>query len=231
MFEINNGSAKIDGANGNYDNKNITNPSEKYGRNAVNNYYSYLEQPLAADMMNPAASSAPILDFSGTPAAAEENIKKLENYTNAHDAYLNSLPPLEYEYRYMPNIHKPGEVDKEALMGAAYEELGRRKEVSVKDIDNNMAIDNDFTAEPLDINKDGKVDIGEYASTILAADMFSKSDTPITGNIDGTINQNGHKKVFEYTSKNNAQAAASLYKSIYNQYNLGEAAKNFKPQE
>ena len=179
-------------------------------------------------MLNSASTAAPILDFSGTAQAAENNIKQLEKFTDNNDAYLNSLPPLEYEYRYMPNIHKKGEVDKDALMGAAYEELGRRKEVSVKDIDTNMALDGDYTAEPVDLNKDGKIDIGEYGSTILAADMFSKSDTPLTGNIDGTINNRGHQKVYEYTSKNNAQAAANLYKSIYNQYNLGEAAENFK---
>lgn len=228
MFEVNNGVAKIDGSQGNYDNKNITNPSVKYGRNAVDNYYSYLEQPIVTEMLNPTASTAPILDFSGTPQAAEDNIKKLEKFTNSNDAYLNALPPLEYEYRYMPNIHKTGEVDKDALMGAAYEELGRRKEVSVKDINDNMAIDTNYTAEPIDINKDGKIDIGEYGSTILAADMFSKSDTPLTGNVDGTITNRGHQKVYEYTSKNNAQAAANLYKSIYNQYNLGEAAEKFK---
>ena len=231
MFEVNNGVAKIDGQKGVFDNSNVTNPSVKYGRNAVTNYYSYLEQPMKEMLTNESQGSAPILNFDGTAEAAEENIKALDKFTKENDAYLNSLPPLEYEYRYMPNIHRAGEIDKDALLGAAYEELGERMEVGVKDIDENMGINTDYTSAPIDINKDGKVDVGEYASTILAADMLSKSDTPMTGNVDGTINQQGHQKVFEYASKANADAAASLYSSIYNQYNLGEASKNFNPEK
>ena len=45
MFEVNNGVAKINGTKGKYDNK-VSDPSVKYGRNAVENYYTYVEQPL-----------------------------------------------------------------------------------------------------------------------------------------------------------------------------------------
>ena len=58
--------------------------------------------------------------------------------------------------------------------------------------------------------------------------MLSKSDTPDTKNIDGTINNKGFNAVLAYTQKSNATAATKLYSNIYNTYNLGEAQKDFK---
>ena len=221
MLKVQNGIAKIDGSKGKYDGK-VTNPSVKYGRNAVENYFTYLEQPIVADPMN----TAPILDFGLSPDASKNNADKLEKFLKENDEYLNALPPLEFEYRYMPT----GSVDKMALLGAAYEEMGKVKELDVKELDSKFAPDSTFTSEPLDINKDGKVDIAEYSSSILAADMLSKSDTPDPANIDGTINRKGFNAVLAYTQKNNAAAAAALYSKIYNNYNLGEAKKEFKAE-
>ena len=42
MFEVNNGTANINGAQGKYDEKTVTNPSVRYGRNVVDNYYSFI---------------------------------------------------------------------------------------------------------------------------------------------------------------------------------------------
>lgn len=220
MFEVNNGVAKIDGVKGKYNEENVTNPSVRYGRNSVQNFYSYLEKPIAEDNN----ATPPILDLGLNPDAAENNIALMDRYTKENDAYLKSLPPLEYEYRYMPNIHKKGEIDKDALMGAAYEELGRRKEVDVKALDKTFALDKDYSTSPMDINKDGKIDIGEYGTSILAADMISNN-----GNINGTINNKGHNALQELTKKANAEAAATLYGSLYNGFNLGNAASKFEP--
>ena len=71
-FEIAGNVAKIEGSQGKYDNK-VTNPSVRYGRNAVENYYTYLEQPIIADTMN----TAPILDFGLGPNAPQKNADKL----------------------------------------------------------------------------------------------------------------------------------------------------------
>ena len=125
----------------------------------------------------------------------------------------------------MPNIHKKGEIDTNALFGTAYEEMGRRKEINVKEMNDVLGVN----SNPIDINKNGKIDIAEYSTTILTADMLSKSDTPDINNIDGTINNKGLSKVYEYTQKSNAQAATQLYSSLYNQFNLGEEAKKFNP--
>lgn len=223
MYEVNNGIARIDGSKGKYDNK-VTNPSVKYGRNAVENYFTYLEKPIVADSINP----APILDLGMSPNAADNNAEKLNKFLKENDEYLKALPPLEFEYRYMPQMQK-GEIDKQAVLGAAYEELGQVKELSIKDLDNKFAPDETFTSAALDINKDGNVDIAEYSSSIIAADMLSKSSKPDMKNIDGTINRNGFNALLKYTQKSNAEAAAKLYSNIYNTYNLGEAKKDFNP--
>ena len=219
MFEVNNGVAKIDGVRGKYNEENVTNPSVRYGRNSVQNFYAYLQQPIAADNH----ATPPILDFGTTPNAAEKNIEKMEKYVKANDIYLESLPPLEYECRYMPNIHKPNEVDKAALLGTAFEELGGRKEVNAKELEESFAKNDNLSSNPLDINKDGKIDIGEYGSSILAADIMSNN-----GSIKGSITRSGHNALRELTLKANAEAATQLYTSLYNKYNLGEAAKNIQ---
>lgn len=73
-----------------------------------------------------------------------------------NDEYLKALPPLEFEYRYMPVMPK-GQVDKKAVLGAAYEEMGQTKEMSVEEMDHRFAPDENFTSRALDINKDGKL--------------------------------------------------------------------------
>ena len=210
---------QVNGAKGPYDNK-ITDPSVKYGRNAVENHVSYMETPLVNDVPN----SAPILNFSMSPQASENNIKSLETFIEKNDAYLNSLPPLEYEYRYMPNIVN-GQIDKKALLGAAYEEMGGVKELPVKEFEYRYMIDDTMTAEPLDINKDGKIDISEYGANILATDVLSKGTTDVT-KVDGTINTKGMNAILAYTKKSNAQAAANLYSKLYNTYGLNNSIEN-----
>ncbi len=224
MFEVRNGITNIDGTKGKYDNK-IADNSVKYGRNAVENLYTYMEHPLVTDNM----TTAPILDFGFNPDAAQNNIDKLDKFLKENNEYIKALPPLEFEYRYMPKMPK-GQVDRKALLGAAYEEMGGVKELSVKELDSRFAPDETFTSKSLDVNNDGKVDIAEYGSSILAADMLSKSETPNFENIDGTINKTGFDAVLAYTQKSNAEAAAKLYSNIYNTYNLGEAKKDFKAE-
>ena len=60
---------QINGANGKYDSK-VSDPSVKYGRNAVENHISYMEAPLVNDKQ----TQTPILDFSPTSEASEKNI-------------------------------------------------------------------------------------------------------------------------------------------------------------
>ena len=214
---------EINGRNGKYDSI-VTDSSIKYGRNSVENHYNYMEQPLVNDKM----TTAPILNFSQNNSAVDENIEALENFVDENDKYLKSLPPLEYEYRYMPQV-ETGKVDNKAVLGAAYEELGA-KEMNVEEFEERFMIDESMTAEPLDINKDGKIDIAEYGANILATDLLSKNDVSDFSKINGSVNTKGMNSILEYTLKANAEAAAKLYSNIYNTYNLGSTLDSFKAE-
>ena len=107
--------------------------------------------------------------------------------------------------------------------------MGKVDSLSVEELDSRFAPNENFSSKALDINNDGKVDIAEYASNLVAADMLSKSDTPDFNNIDGTINKSGFDAVLAYTQKAKANAARALYSSIYDTYNLDNAKKEFKP--
>ena len=211
MFQVN-------GANGIYDNK-IADPSIRYGKNAVENHFQHLEKPLLDAMVNP--NPAPILDFGVDEDAADSNIEALEKFTENNDKYLASLPPLEYEYRYLPNFEN-GKIDTKALLAAAYEEMNGVKELSVDEFSARYLINEEMTAEPLDVNKDGKIDIAEYGANMLATDLLSKDTTDVS-KADGSINTKGMNTILEYTKKANAQAASELYTNIYNTYDLGSA--------
>ncbi len=211
---------QVNGSQGPYDKKTMD-PSVKYGRNVVENHLSYMEAPLANDVPNP----APILKYSTNPQEVDENIENLEEFIDENDKYLKSLPPLQYEYRYLPNFVN-GQIDKKALLGAAYEEMGGVKELPVEEFENRYMIDDTMTAKPLDINKDGKIDISEYGANMIATDVLSKGTTDVT-KADGVINQKGMNAIIEYTKKSNAQAAANLYAKIYDTYGLNGSINGF----
>ena len=202
---------QIDGSSGKYGNSE---GSTNYGRNAVSNHLSHMEAPFVND--NNAVP--PVFKFTPSLENDANNFCALEEYLDNNDAYLNSLPPLEYEYRYLPNFSQ-GKLDKEALLGAAYEELGQVKEISVEEFEANY-LDENQTAEAIDINKDGKIDLAEYSTTIVAADILSK-DTTDPHKADGVINGKGLDAVLEYSNKSNLAAASKLYQNIYNTYILG----------
>lgn len=215
-------SFEVNGLKGKYDGL-LSDSSVTYGRNAVENNLQYMEAPLRNDIYNP----APILDFSATESADVRNAKALQKFADKNDAYLNSLPPLEFEYRYAPLVFDQP-LDRKAVLGAAYEEMGA-KELSVEEFENRYLIDDTYTAKPLDINKDGKIDIAEYGANIIATDVLSKGTTDVT-KADGVINAKGLNAVLAYTKKSNAEAAAKLYAEVYNRYQLGSALDSAKLQ-
>lgn len=202
----------VNGSKGHYDGK-VKDDSLRYGMNAVNNHIKYMEYPITNDK----GETAPILDFVPSEEAEKNNIAKLEKYLDTTEEYLKSLPPLEYEYRYMPNVVN-GKIDKKALYGAAFEEMGAPA-MPVQEFENNFLINDNMTAKPIDINNDGNIDITEYSANILAADMMSKPNPDIR-NVDGTINSKGFNAVLEYSKKSNAEAAAKLYSNIYSVHKL-----------
>ncbi len=207
---------EINGSNGYYDGK-ISDPSVRYGRNSVMNH----KELVASTLISGLDGAAPVLDFSLSDEAFKNNVQKVDKFIKANDDYLKSLPPAEYEYRYMP---KPiyGNIDKKALYAAAYEEMGG-KEISIDDFDKNFLPNQDYSSKPLDLNKDGKIDVSEYSASLLAADILS-SATPATNKVNGVINLKGMDIVVAYCHKSKAEAAVKMYSKIYDTYKLNELA-------
>ena len=74
----------LNGSTGIYDNM-ITDKSVKYGRNAIQNNFDYLEAPVKNALFNP--NPAPILDFGVSEEANENNIKNLEEKVKLKKLY------------------------------------------------------------------------------------------------------------------------------------------------
>lgn len=205
---------EINGSNGIYDGK-VNDSSVRYGRNSVANHKALITSTINSGL----EGEAPILDFMPTESAIDNNINKMEKFADHHDEIISNLPPVNYQYRYMTQP-KNGEIDKKALFGAAYEEMGSEK-IPVSKFEKMFLPSNEYTAKPLDINNDGDIDISEYSASMLASDMLSK-DNPEIANIDGSMNSKGMNAVMEYSKKSRADAAVKLYSQLYSAYKLNE---------
>ena len=206
VYSVSGNKAIINGQNGIYD-KKVNNQEVKYGRNAANNYTAYTK-----------------------------------NIANSPE-----MPPLQFEYRYIPQ----GKYSTQALMGNAYEELGQRTEVSVAELNQKLNQDKqkieeldkqilarnpespvvhpDFAADALDLNEDGKVDIGEYAASTMAADMLdgNPSKCDIT-NLDGVITNKGEDASMGLYMKQNMKNAKTVFNDIHKTFQLDKAMNEFK---
>ena len=207
---------EINGVSGYYDGK-VADDSVRYGRNAVINH----RELISSTLLNGLEDTAPILDLGHTVNAYDKNIQKVDTFVKLNDNHLKSLPPIEYQYRYMPEP-KNGNIDKKALYGAAFEEMGT-KAIPVEDFDKNFLPDKDYSVKTLDLNNDGKIDISEYSTSMLAADILS-GDKPSVDSVNGVITLKGMNAVVEYSRISNAEAAVKLYSKIYDTYKLNELA-------
>lgn len=217
------GVEKISGAQGPYDSK-VQNPSVKYGRNAVANYYKYIGSygQLTKDM----------LDFSNAKSMTDDEFtKKLEVANNAVDGKVN----LKFDLQYLPE----GSVDykalnKMALLGASYEELGKKVSVTVQELTQKLqqAFGEKFSANFLDLNKDNNIDIGEYSTSILMADMLSQDQSALkAANVTGHITNDGENASLAYAADKNYDAASQDAKAIYEAFKLAEAQQEFVKEQ
>ena len=207
-FSVQNNIAIINGNTGIYDNK-ITNSSIRYGRNAAANHLDYLNK----------------LSGAATPQPQLNNVSG-DKFVKSNEEYLNSLPPLDFEYQYMP---QEGKVDKLALLGAAFEEMGQKIAVGVDELTQklNQSIPM-ASAKALDINNDNKVDVSEYATTILTADMLSKNPNALDAkNVTGKINKQGLYANIAYVIPQNENVAKSEFGKIHQAFGLDEAKNDF----
>lgn len=162
--------------------------------------------------------------------AASNHISYIkDSESKSYDETMQDRPPIGFEYRYLPQ----GNFSTKALMGNAYEELGKKTEVPLEEL--NRKLDSpgnkklDLTADALDLNGDGKVDISEYATSTMAADMLDNNPNGCDiKNLDGVITDKGEDASMKLFSKQNAANSKGLFTAINKQFNLNQAMQEFK---
>ena len=240
MYNVSSNSAYINGTNGIYDGK-INNPQVRYGRNAVYNYKSYIADFKLNPVKMPDMSGLIGLSkdkFESKMAQLDDCVRQLEE---------QKMPPVHFELTY--SKVKDGSIDTQSLMGASFEELGKTSiktktlskqlkntftpSIFKQILDNIKAFFNGkptrrlefhsskVTAKALDLNNDGAIDIGEYATSILLVDKLSN------GEIMGKENNKGMNASIAYATKRNYKNAKAEFQALYNQYNLKEAQEEF----
>ena len=251
MFQIINDVTYINGQNGKYDNK-IKNNTARYARNAISNYtdtYSPMGlKNYAGDLKSPKAPKLPQLNKdSDNPVAKLINnlktkiiVKKVDKYAEGVEKYLqgidkelDSMPTPGFNLKYAQT--EAGKIDSIAPVAAAYEELGKQSVVSVNELTKTIqkAVSPDLadkvSAKALDLNKDGNVDIGEYASSILVEDMISSSTSGQlkASDVNGEITNKGQTELLAFASEDNYQSANNIFSKVYSDFNLSEAAEKF----
>ncbi len=220
-FSVQNNVAIINGNSGIYDNK-IANPSIRYGRNAAANHFDYLNK-LSGAAAIPSQNS---VTTGGNLLKSHITELNTDKFVKSNEEYLKSLPPLDFEYQYMP---QEGKVDKLALLGAAFEEMGGRISMSVAELTQKLrqAVPN-ASARAIDINNDNNVDVSEYATTILTADMLSKNPNALDGrNVTGKINKQGLYNNIAYVMPQNETVAKQEFAKIHQAFDLANAGQDF----
>ena len=242
MYTVVNEKAFITGDIGRYDNL-IKNNSVRYARNSVDSFKRYLSnytQP-------PVDLSYDVIDFSHKSKIGFVNKisdffknKKFDKQMNKLEANIKTMEeqekkrsPINFIQKYMPYTEDTGIVDKMALMGAAYEEMGAT-EKSVEELNalscpiEGVDEDLQISADALDINQDGKVDLAEYSTSVLLEDALSSDTDELKHeNINGVITKDGSDKSLAYYTKRNVEIARNVFSQIYDYYNLGEAKEEF----
>ena len=249
--------AYIDGAHGCYDGK-VKNKNVRYGRNAVANFREYgsCRMPQTAEL--PDLSNLSKLDddqFDKTLAALDKVLAE-------SDTALKSMPPLAVTLKYMPGKPNYLSLNAFALLGAAFEEMGKKHRISTQEMTENLRkafspykpVDTShlteqerkiagplsasktpdaskLSADALDINEDGFVDIAEYATSILTSDILSKGKNPFADfapdKIDGTVTDEGMTRLLSFFNKKNKNAAREKFTHLHNFFHLDLQMRKF----
>ncbi len=226
-YGISNNIAFINGQNGPYDNK-IKDKNVRYGRNAVANYMEYLQGfQLPKDAKTLPDLAKLTHDSFEQRTSVEDLINQTESLLADLEAQSKKVPPLSFRLKYLPedrvdakNLNKP------ALLGAAFEDLGKRESVSVAELNQGFPeqLKQKCTMEAFDVNNDGQIDIAEDAAAILIKDMVDKIPTNEileTGKIqlqadklDGIITKTGETNFWTFLSTKNTQNPKGLVDKI-----------------
>lgn len=197
--------------------KNLS--SALFGKNASKNFTFYVQDiPRFCSELTTQRTKG-LTDKNEIKRIEDETFKETTNYN------LQYLPEDKVD---------PENINKMALFGEAYEDLGGET-MSVKDFDKNFIKmgQNDFSAAALDLNNDGKIDFSENAAYTLAQDMLDTQD-PDNKNIDmdakdvdGHITRNGEGNALRLLKKGSVKENKALLQQIYDHFKLGDSKKEF----
>lgn len=207
--------AIFNGDKGPYDNK-INNASVKYGRNAIANHFAYLRSDNKFDFSN--MNEKDLKDDTFEKKMAKNESIAQNNSSN-------------FECKYLPGNVNYQSLDKMALIGAAFEEMGQRTEVSLDEANKQLqnSFGNNFSANALDLNGDKKIDTAEYAASILLEDMAGKNPVQLERkNITGVVNNQSELNTLRYFHNKNKEITSNLLGEIYKMFGLGDAKKEFE---
>lgn len=239
MYSVVNNTAYVTGDFGKYG-RRIKDYSVRYGRNSVDNQKHYISnyvQP-SVQMNYRKVDFSPVCKIGFINKFADfvrsmifnAQIKKLDKQIKKMEEYESRRTPVNFVRKYMPGNIENGEINTQALMGDAYEEMERRTSVSTSEITKTIQqIDSEMSAEALDINDDGNIDIGEYAASVLATDALSESGefSIQKEDINGVITNSGENSAVALYTNKNKDAAKEIFAKLYTYYKLDEAQKEF----
>ncbi len=216
------GIAYITGDKGKYDNK-IEDDSVRYGRNSASSFIKYNKQFSVKTL------DKDTLDFSNAKEMSSNEFDS--KMSKAYSSLKSKNPPINFVYKYLPeNGVDSSNLNSMALLGAAFEEMGKRISVSVTDLTKSLqeVFGENYTAEAFDVNKDDKIDVAEYSTSILMSDMLSSESGDLDAkNITGEINNKGINTLPAYTKKENLDVVSEIASSIYEHFDLGQAKEEF----
>jgi len=233
-YSVSNNVAIINGNNGAYDNK-VKDSSVKYGRNAVSNFTSYVDEFAKAAPLQPAADFKKLLNhdktkFDVTDSTFNNAMDSFDKTDAEIKAYNKSTPPVNFEYQYMQKPVTPDKIDKLALMGAAFEEMGKKISMPVETMTKKLqaVFGEKVTAKAFDVNGDNQIDVGEYSTSLLLEDMMSKDSKLDLKNITGSVNNKGQDSLAPYIDNKNTANASSEISLLYKNLELGKAKNLFE---
>lgn len=221
----------------------VQNPSIAYGMNAANNMEIYTRKQ-AEQSGERVASLQHIFD----PADDETFVKAVEGFSKKLEQ--DEFTPMKYRYQY--STVNEGEFDKLSLMGAAYEEMGRKKKISnrkMSDMINQAYFEPKtsdkkerpaFSAKVLDTNRNGQVEVDEYGAFLALSDIKSKDKNSTDVSImDGNITDEGVQEALSYLAVNTKNPIQrwrltsymrKVFKGIQKDLGLKETNKEFKKE-
>jgi len=239
-YSVKNDTAYINGQSGAYDEK-VKDKNVRYGRNAIANYLQYLQGFKLPEGIKTLSDLAKLSkdDFVKSNTA-DERLKEIEINLNNLSEQSGKIPPIKFKLKYLPEDKVDTKnLNKSALLGAAYEDLGKKESVSIAEFDKDLpeTIKKKASAKAFDVNNDGQIDIAEDAAAILIKDMADKIPTKEileTGKIelqadklDGTITQTGDTNLWALLSTRNVDNSKQLISEVHQKYQLAKAKDEF----